>query len=78
VEAGQLSCQWYVVADLALVGGRVLIAHEVWRCVPAVAWKHYEDWELDNAAGKSVAEIRPVRGEIRRRSSTCWIGSAIK
>lgn len=27
--------------------------------------KRYEDWELDDPAGKALAEIRPVRDQIR-------------
>ena len=34
---------------------------------PLVPGKHYEDWELDDPSGKSIAEIRPIRDEIRRR-----------
>jgi arsenate reductase len=34
---------------------------------PLLPGKHYEDWELDDPFGKTVAEIRPVREEIRRR-----------
>ena len=34
---------------------------------PLVPGKHYEDWELDDPAGKSIAEIRPIRDEIGRR-----------
>lgn len=34
---------------------------------PLVAGKHYEDWELDDPDGKSLAEIRPIRDEIGRR-----------
>ncbi|SNT10606.1 Protein-tyrosine-phosphatase [Asanoa hainanensis] len=29
--------------------------------------KRYVDWELDDPAGKGVAEVRPVRDEIERR-----------
>ncbi|HEY7946685.1 MAG TPA: arsenate reductase ArsC, partial [Acidimicrobiales bacterium] len=34
---------------------------------PLVPGKHYEDWELDDPSGKSLAEIRPIRDEIGRR-----------
>jgi protein-tyrosine-phosphatase len=34
---------------------------------PLVPGKHYEDWELDDPAGKSVDEIRPIRDEIKQR-----------
>jgi arsenate reductase (thioredoxin) len=29
--------------------------------------KRYEDWVLDDPAGKDVAAVRPIRDEIRRR-----------
>jgi protein-tyrosine-phosphatase len=34
---------------------------------PLVPGKHYEDWELDDPAGKSFEEIRPIRDEIKQR-----------
>ena len=34
---------------------------------PLLPGKHYEDWEIDDPTGKSVAEIRPIRDEIGRR-----------
>jgi arsenate reductase len=34
---------------------------------PVYPGKRYEDWELDDPAGKSVEEIRPIRDEIERR-----------
>jgi len=34
---------------------------------PVLPGKRYLDWELDDPAGKSVADVRPVRDEIERR-----------
>jgi arsenate reductase len=34
---------------------------------PVFPGKRYVDWELDDPAGKAVAEVRPVRDEIERR-----------
>jgi protein-tyrosine-phosphatase len=34
---------------------------------PVFPGKRYVDWELDDPAGKTVAEVRPVRDEIERR-----------
>jgi arsenate reductase len=34
---------------------------------PYYPGKRYEDWVLDDPAGRSVAEVRPVRDEIERR-----------
>ncbi len=37
---------------------------------PVFPGKQYEDWVLDDPAGKGVADVRPVRDEIRRRIET--------
>jgi protein-tyrosine-phosphatase len=34
---------------------------------PVYPGKRYLDWELDDPAGKSVEEVRPIRDEIDRR-----------
>ncbi|WP_236795197.1 arsenate reductase ArsC [Amycolatopsis sp. GM8] len=34
---------------------------------PVFPGKRYLDWELDDPAGKSVADVRPIRDEIERR-----------
>ena len=34
---------------------------------PLVPGKHYEDWELDDPTGKSLAEIRPIREAVKLR-----------
>jgi len=34
---------------------------------PLLPGKHYEDWELDDSAGKTLEQIRPIRDEIRDR-----------
>jgi protein-tyrosine-phosphatase len=34
---------------------------------PLLPGKRYEDWELDDPAGKTLEEIRPIRDEIRDR-----------
>jgi arsenate reductase len=34
---------------------------------PIFPGKRYEDWELDDPAGKSVEAVRPIRDEIRER-----------
>jgi arsenate reductase (thioredoxin) len=34
---------------------------------PLLPGKHYEDWELDDPADKTLDEIRPIRDEIRDR-----------
>jgi arsenate reductase len=37
---------------------------------PLYPGKRYEDWELDDPAGLDLAEVRPIRDEIRRRVET--------
>ena len=34
---------------------------------PIFPGKRYEDWELDDPAGRAVEDVRPIRDEIRRR-----------
>ena len=34
---------------------------------PVFPGKRYEDWVLDDPAGRPIEEVRPVRDEIRRR-----------
>ena len=34
---------------------------------PIYPGKRYEDWELEDPAGKGVDEVRPIRDEIERR-----------
>lgn len=35
---------------------------------PFYPGKPYEDWELDDPAGKGIDEVRPVRDDIRARA----------
>jgi arsenate reductase len=34
---------------------------------PVFPAKRYEEWELEDPAGKAVDQIRPIRDEIERR-----------
>ncbi|MCK6480980.1 MAG: phosphotyrosine protein phosphatase [Planctomycetaceae bacterium] len=34
---------------------------------PVFPGKRYEDWKVEDPAGKGIAEVRPIREEIRRR-----------
>ena len=34
---------------------------------PVYSGKRYEDWELEDPAGKGVESVRPIRDEIKRR-----------
>jgi protein-tyrosine-phosphatase len=37
---------------------------------PVFPGKRYEDWELEDPAGKGVESVRPIRDEIKRRILT--------
>jgi protein-tyrosine-phosphatase len=37
---------------------------------PIYPGKRYEDWELDDPAGREVEAVRPIRDEIERRVRT--------
>ncbi len=37
---------------------------------PFYPGKRYEDWELDDPAGRGIEAVRPIRDEIRRRVET--------
>jgi hypothetical protein len=41
--------------------------HGLRRRVPGVPRRRYEEWVLDDPAGLSVADVRPIRDEIERR-----------
>lgn len=41
---------------------------------PVFPGKRYEDWELDDPAGKDVDAVRPIRDEIKRRVETLLAG----
>jgi arsenate reductase (thioredoxin) len=41
--------------------------HGLWRRRPRPARRRYHDWDLDDPAGKDVAEVRLIRDEIERR-----------
>ena len=51
----------------AVCGRRRRGHHGLRRRLPGVPGKRYEDWELDDPAGQSIEEVRPVRDEIRAR-----------
>jgi arsenate reductase len=40
---------------------------------PVYPGKRYEDWELEDPAGKGVASVRPIRDEIERRVRTLLV-----
>jgi arsenate reductase (thioredoxin) len=50
-----------------VVAADVIVTMGCGDACPLLPGKHYEDWELDDPAGKSLEDIRPIRDEIRDR-----------
>lgn len=51
----------------AVLASDVVITMGCGDTCPVYPGKRYEDWVLDDPAGKSVESVRPIRDEIRRR-----------
>ena len=56
-----------LLADDAVRAADAVITMGCGDACPIFPGKRYEDWVLDDPAGKDVAAIRPVRDEIRLR-----------
>jgi arsenate reductase (thioredoxin) len=56
-----------VLTDQAVRESDVVITLGCGDSCPFYPGKRYEDWVLDDPAGKDVAAVRPIRDEIRRR-----------
>jgi protein-tyrosine-phosphatase len=48
-------------------GSDVIVTMGCGDACPVYARKRYLDWELPDPAGKTLAEVRPIRDEIERR-----------
>ena len=55
------------LTDAAVQASDVVITMGCGDVCPIYPGKRYLDWDLDDPAGKSVGEIRPIRDEIGRR-----------
>lgn len=55
------------LADEFISAADVVVTMGCGDSCPIVAGKRYEDWELEDPSGKTVAEVRPIRDEIGRR-----------
>ncbi len=53
--------------DEFVLAADVIITMGCGDACPLLPGRRYEDWELDDPAGKTVEEIRPIRDEIRDR-----------
>ena len=56
-----------ILTDQAVRESDVVITLGCGDTCPFYAGKRYEDWVLDDPAGKGVEAVRPLRDEIRRR-----------
>jgi len=56
-----------LLSDAAVREGDVVVTMGCGDECPFYPGKRFEDWELDDPAGRSLDEIRPIRDEIRRR-----------
>ena len=63
-----------LLRDAAVKQADVVITMGCGDACPIYPGKRYEDWALDDPAGKSIEEVRPIRDEIRRRVSRLVAG----
>ena len=56
-----------ILTDQAVRDSDVVITMGCDDTCPFYPGKRYEDWVLDDPAGKDVAAVRPIRDDIRRR-----------
>jgi arsenate reductase len=56
-----------VLTDDAVLDSDVVISMGCGDACKFYPGKRYEDWLLDDPAGKDIQDVRPVRDEIRRR-----------
>ena len=56
-----------ILTDAAVRESDVVITMGCGDTCPFYPGKRYEDWVLDDPAGKGVEAVRPIRDEIRRR-----------
>jgi arsenate reductase len=59
-----------ILTDTAVRESDVVITMGCGDTCPFYPGKRYEDWVLEDPAGKGVASVRPIRDEIRSRVET--------
>ncbi len=59
-----------ILTDQAVNDSDVVITMGCGDTCPFYPGKRYEDWVLEDPAGKGVESVRPIRDEIRRRVDT--------
>lgn len=62
--AGQLPQRW---TDDSVRAADVVVSMGCGDLCPVYPGKRYVDWELDDPAGRDVADVRPIRDDIERR-----------
>ena len=62
--SGQIPQPW---ADEIVRAADVIVTMGCGDACPVYAGKRYVDWELDDPAGKSVEEVRPIRDDLEQR-----------
>ena len=56
-----------ILTDQAVIDSDVVITMGCGDTCPFYPGKRYEDWVLEDPAGRGVESVRPIRDEIRRR-----------
>jgi len=56
-----------LLQDTAVEQADVVITMGCGDACPIFPGKRYEDWDLEDPAGKSIEQVRPIRDEIGRR-----------
>ncbi|MFZ2504159.1 MAG: arsenate reductase ArsC [Nocardioides sp.] len=61
------SAQPKILTTEAVAESDVVITMGCGDACPIFPGKRYEDWQLDDPAGRPLSEVRPIRDDIRRR-----------
>jgi len=56
-----------ILTDEAVAGSDVVVTMGCGDACPYFPGKRYEDWQLEDPAGRGLEAVRPIRDEIRRR-----------
>jgi protein-tyrosine-phosphatase len=62
--SGESPQRW---TDEVLAGVDVVVTMGCGDACPVIPGKRYEDWEVDDPAGKSLDDVRPIRDDIEQR-----------
>ena len=63
-----------LMTDEAVQASDVVVTMGCGDACPVYPGKRYEDWKLDDPAGRSLEEVRPIRDEIERRVKALLAG----